>query len=899
MVIIGGPGEGKTTTAFLIVQCLIDQGDLDIERCAILFDPDDLKDVESSEIDLLVIDDIFGKHNAEVAKYNGWSKFFATLQTFVSNRKMRIVVASRMHIFLEYRNKLSGLEWFSRVVELNSNDLTADEKEQILTAQLKANGRDIETIDIQACITKERLTLGFPLCAHQFASDIEFNLNSEECFLKPYKHHLKQNFRNLDDQSIIALLFVFYKQNNLLAKDLDITKIDKESENMLLHIGRLRGIEKPAATLIRDTKLKVNSMKESYLRNIRRSYAFLHDTFYETLALIHGEEYPSEVVKHCTIDFLCQCTHVDRTREEGVLVIEEDDFTALAERIVNEVTKENNGKRLSTHPVLLNEEFVEELLKVANENEDTLREFLCINISFFYVGNHAFLYHVISCESNNDIFVNAVLPLLKCDHDNSNDDCWKCKVKSEALVAACETNRQEIYREFVNSGCKVETLCLYKAVENLDISADFVKMIYTDIKQGNGLIPDKELLQFCLGLSIQHNDTRVFNVLKESGLKVSSEVIYYIVQTGDRSLLSSTIEDLKKEKIWKPDTMSISRAMVDALVKDRKDILEVLEKAGAKLTEFGVYWAILDHGFDVVVTVVEHLLKNDTFDVESRDLAWGLAMAIKKKQEDDRIHKRLINAGVLLTMSLMGALVEIGQSIDEIKPVVEELKRCGRWDAEDYSVAVAYMAARKRPDATLRNFLEKEGAGITPACLNYAVIRYTDQVDFVMQTLKAADKFKLSNKYIARAFVWSMECADKTVYSKLVQEGLHLSMACLVYAVERFISIPTLENIISCLKSEKMWNANDDFALEALSVANKRQDKTAYDKLILEGITWRPRSLYVAVESETVYGLRQVINQLRERNILDGANEDVQSAMSLANTLKDKRKHLLLKEMGL
>ena len=900
VVIYGRPGEGKTTAAFMIVKCLVDEGTLDLNRCVILFDPDDLKDVASADVDLLLIDDMFGKHNAEIGKFNGWSKFFATLQTFVTNQKVRIIITSRLHIFLEYRNKLAGLEVFSRVIELNSADLSVDEKQQILLAQLKINGRDTDDLDIRDCVSKDQSNFGFPLCAHQFASDLELYSKKQEYFSKPYKYYLEQNIHNLDDESFIALLYVFYKRNKLQATDLDITKMDKGSENTLLHIARLRGVDKPAAKIIRETKQKVNYLKDSYIRNIRKTYSFLHDTIYETVALVHGEEYPSEVIAQCTVDFLCQSVRVERTIEEGFLIIEDEDFTSLAERIVNEVTKESNGARLSTHPVLNNQQFVEELINVLTENEDTFREFFSTSLSFMYVGSHAFLYHVICCESNNDTFLQEVLPQLKCTHDNSNKaSCWKCRVKSEALAAACALNRQDLYYILLDAGCQVETLCLYKAVENNDISPDFVKNIYHDLKKGNIFIPDKELLQFCLGLSIQHKDTRVFNILKECGLKLSSEVIYYIVQTGDINLLSSTLGDLIKEKKWKPDAMSVSRALVEALINNRHDILQTLEQAGAKLTEFAVYWAILDHGYEAVTTVVEKLLENDTFDVESRDMAWAMAMAIQKKTKDDRIYKRLKDVGVISTMSLVGALVETGQNIDEINHVIEELKMHGRWDVEDYSVAVAYMAACKRPDTTLKTVLESEGAAITPPCLNYAVIRYPDQVDFIIRSLKAAGKFNPSNKYIARAFVWSLECADKKIYNQLIQEGVELSMACLASAVERFISLPTLENVIAGLKVEKKWNINDDFALEALCVANKRPDKAAYMRLISEGINWNPRSLYIAVECETVYGLKQVIKQLKDKSVLEVSNVDIQAAVSLASSLKDSRKYRVLKELGL
>ena len=899
VVIFGKPGEGKSTASFKIAKYLIDEANIALDRYALLFEATDLKNIHSTDIDLLLIDDMFGKHNAEPGKFKAWSDFFSTLQTYISNRKIRIIMTSRMHIFMEYKPKVNGLDIFSRTVELNSEELSFDEKRCILLAQLEANNRDPNEVTIQDCVSQENSQSGFPMCAHQFAADESLYSMKEKYFSKPYKYYLEQNIRNLDEQSFISLLYVFYKHNLLKTNDLDISKIDEDSENTLLHISKLRGVEKPIAVLLRETKQKINWLKESYFRNIRKTFSFRHDTIYETVALIHGEEYSSEVINHCTPDFLCQSVNIEGDVNDGTLVIDEDDFTSLAERFVHEVINVGNGKRLSTHPMLRHYLFVEEFISVVTDSEDTFRDFFSINISFMYVGIHAFLYHVISSQGNNDCFLRAVLPLLHCKHNTSKKGtCWTCPVKSEALASVCGANREDLYNLMRDAGAKVETLCLYKAVENHEISPEFVKRIFYDLKAEHKFIPDQELLQFCLGMSTQHKDTRVFNILKEAGLQPTSALVYYIAQVGNADLLTTTIDELIKDNKWMPDTMSLSRAIVDGLMHNKQNILEILDNAGAKLTEFAVYWAIVDYGFDAVSCVVEKLKENDTFDEDSRDMAWGLAMAIKKKAEDERILKKLQDEGVTSTLSLVGALAETGQSAAVIRNVIDELKAEERWDADDYSVAVAYMAALKRPDTTLKIILENEGAKINPACLNYVVIRYADEVDSVIQTLKDKSGLLSSNKYIARALVLAMESRDKTVYEQLIQEGIQLSMACLVYAVERFISVSTLENVIAGLKDEKNWASADDCALEALCVANKRQDKTAYLKLLSEGVTWRPRSLYIAVKCETVYGLKRVIKQLRENDILDGSDKDTEEAMALAMRMTDKRKYSVLKESG-
>lgn len=888
--------EGKTTAAFIIAKSLAADKAISLDRCAVLIESTDLKDLRSTDVDLLLIEDIFGKHNAESGKFRDWSLYFQTLQSFVETRKVKIIITSRLHIFLEYKNKLSGLPIFSRSVELNSVDLTNREKEDILKAQLNAYDRDIDDVDIQDCLSKFNSNSGFPMCAHQFAANTDLYLMKSNFFRKPYKYYLEQNIHNLDEQSFMTLLFVFYKHNQLTSAVLDITKIDKMSENLFLHIAKLRGLDISLTKVVRDTRQKVNWLKGSYLKITGKTISFLHDTIYETVALIHSEEYPSEVIAYCTIDFLCQCIAVDGDIKEGIMVVNEDEFGCLAERFISEVIKCNHGKRLSAHPFLGNQQFAKELISTLSENPDTLHKFLSINLSFMYNGIHAFLYHAV-LDQTSDVFLGEVLSQLDCNHRGEmTETCWKCSVRSEALAAVCGANRQDLYQALLNKGATVQTLCLYKAVENHDINPDFVKRIYSDLKNCQKFISDKELLQFCLGMSSCNKDNRVFKILTDSGLKPTSELVYYIVKKDDSSLLSSTIEQLEKNGTWKPDTMSVSRALVEAHMQKKERCLEILENAGGKMTEFAVYWAIVDYGYDAVSDVIGMLKRNDTFDVESPDLAWGLAMAIKIQADDDRYHKRLKEEGVIYTLSVVGALAEIGISADKIREVIDELKKDGQWNTEDYAVAAAYMAARKRPDKSLLTVLESEGSGITPACLNYAVIRYADQLEFIIQSLKTAKTFDLSDKYIARAFVWSIECPDKLVYHRLLVEGVRISMACLVYAVERFISLPTLDRVIEDLQKDEKWNTEDDYALEALCIASKRQDRRGYEKLLREGISWKSRSLYVAVQCVSVYGVKHVIERMKEHRVLDKNHEHIRNAVASAKAMKDQRKYVILQE---
>ena len=898
VVLIGRAGEGKTSTAFNLVKFLVDGNLISLDRCAIVFDPADLNEIKSMDIDLLFIDDIFGKHNTDKSKLVRWRNFFSTLQTFAETGRVRLILTSRMHIYKECKRELDGYGIFANALELNSKSLSPDEKTNILISQLRANDRDFHDINIAECVTQPESEVGFPLCSQQFAHDDMLFSKKEHFFAKPCKYYLEQNVRHLDDDTFITLLYVFYNSNKLKCSDLDILKISRKAEKILLHIAKLRGIEKPFVTLLKNTKDKVNNLKECYVKCINKTYSFLHDTLYEIVAIIHAEEYPTEVAEHCTFDFLSQCIRLEEQGNIGEIVIDTDDFHALAQRVIQEVIERDNGPSLSKHPMFKYDSFVKILLFELMQSDEIVREFFQSGVSFIYAGKHSFLHHMITNEEANDNFLEHAVPFLKCDHANTSDDaCWMCPVKSEALAAASFMNRPDIYAKLKSIGAKISVVCLHKAVENYTIDPSLVRTIVKDLKEAGKFI-DNQYLQYVLGLSVQHKSRDVFKILTDAGLQPGIDFLFYAVKICDANLLSSTITDLKQQSKMILDHMNVSRAVMESLVTDKHEMFDILTSAGAKLTDFAVYWAIVEHGFDEVVKVVRKLKDSVVFDIESYGTSHALAIAMKNMKTDDRIYQFLRSEGVIPTATVVGAMAEIGLPVCEISGVVDVLQKDGRWDSEieERHRATAYMAACKRNDKHLKQLLSNAGVSMSPGCLSYAVVRNIDKVDHVIEALKMTFQFDSDDRNIARAFVWSVEYRDNLIYDKLVQAGVCVSMACLVSAVDNFFSSATLDKIIQELKDTDKWLPGDDFALEALNIANKRQDKAAYAKLIDEGVQWTARNLLIAVKFETIYGFEKVIIQLKRNKLLDCTSHDITSAISLAGTLQDKRKWNLMQK---
>ena len=894
--ILGRAGEGKTTAAFRLVKCLVDDNIVSLDKCAFVYEPDDLKSIRSSDVDLLFIDDIFGKHNAEASKLTSWRSFFPTLQAFVGTRKVRLIFASRIHIYLEYKRELSEYNIFSRTVDLASAEMTTEEKKCVLQSQLQAHDREMSSDDVEECVFQFQTNVGFPLCAQQFASDNFLFSKKAAYFARPF-NYIQQNIQNMDDESFIALLYVFYKRNKLSASEINLTKMSEKSKKEIQHIASLRGNEMPIAKAVKAIRKIVNNLEGSYLKFIDGTFSFLHDTIYETVAKIHAEDFPDEIIKHCTVDFLCQCIRLENDGDDHHIFIDIDEYESLAERCVKEVIGTEVGRRLSKHPMFQNEAFISALISIVTANDKLFVDFLTKGLSLNYVGIHSILYHNIVNDTGEFYFLKGIKKYLSCDHHgDSNEVCWKCKVKLEALCAVCAINRKDMYAELREENAQVTTFCLYKAVENKDADQELVQMIISDLKLAGNYLPDDQDLQRCLGLAMVKDDKEISEILKKSGLHYSNHSLYFAVKYGDEELVKSILSELKRTKTWMPDDMFTVRALTEAHVTGKTNCMSILTEAGAHITAAAVYWATIEQNIAEVEYSIEKLKEDDTFDPESYMMAWSLAIAL---ENDDRgIYNFLIREGGMPTTSLLYALAEIGHNVDGIRRVIEEIKLIEKWDPESLPLAGAYMASCKRADHKLTELLVSEGATVNPACLVMTVVRHHSDIKQVLTTLKDHGQLDPANRYIARAFVRSIDYNDKGIYDLFVSEGLYVTMPGLPAAV-KMMTINTVEKVIDDLKKSDRWNPDDESALEALNGACIKQDKTTFDMLINAGLKMKPKNLVVAIEYETVHEVKLIIAEMRKLGLLNPPFEDVKDAVSLARSLKDQRKLKLLISEGI
>ena len=191
---------------------------------------------------------------------------------------MKLITCTRKHIHTEYADRLAGIRLFSKPFELNSADLTENEKRGILKAKLQEHSRDMNEDEIEKCIKENESNAAFPMIAAQFAADDELFSKRFCFFAEPVKYYLEQNLRNLDLHSLAALVCLMRNGNSLTSDQLRKLTGQKTTDSYLMRVARTLGIKDTHTMLAEEVWKRFKYLDGTFVRVCGDSITFLYDT---------------------------------------------------------------------------------------------------------------------------------------------------------------------------------------------------------------------------------------------------------------------------------------------------------------------------------------------------------------------------------------------------------------------------------------------------------------------------------------------------------------------------------------------------------------------------------------------------------------------------------------------
>ena len=354
--ITGAAGEGKTSCAFSLAS------KFDRDRLVLINNPGQIEHIDPKALDVIVIDDIFGTFNFEQDKFDAWKQYLDALMSFVKCYGVKVIATLRTQLWGKCQTEMSRFEIFAHIIQLSSTNISTEEKQKILEKHLELNGRIIQSDSSKELVDNFNLPFGFPLCANMFATKTDLFRSQSEFFILPYSF-MRGMLTTMDKEYYATLLFLFYNRGKCLESDLKPPKRLKMVEtntniSLLNDIAKLLGVttSKLTLTTMRDN---LDNMCGFLVKHEDKNYFFITEPIYNCIALFHGERYPEEVVENCTVGFLNHYVQVKDKDLASVnnLVLDEDSFETLADRMMEEVLDNGNIDKIITCQVLHSELF--------------------------------------------------------------------------------------------------------------------------------------------------------------------------------------------------------------------------------------------------------------------------------------------------------------------------------------------------------------------------------------------------------------------------------------------------------------------------------------------------------------------------------------------------------------
>ncbi|KAK3579154.1 hypothetical protein CHS0354_022177 [Potamilus streckersoni] len=537
VTITGNPGEGKTSAGYLLLNKVTSSN---LERCIILHDPKDWSFVDMGNVDVLFLDDTFGKHQLDEGLLTKWHIVLSDLQSYVTEGKVKLIVALRQTVLAEFNSRRSStfswLPLLTNKVELSSRHLNHDEKRDILITALNKFKRDRDELDIEKCIRLFESPVGFPYCCSLFAADERFFARREDFFLRPYGG-IRDILNNMDQCKSTMLAYIFCS-SDVHADDLKY-ELTPSSKSLLQQLCETFLYDKQILSR-RKMHDVLKELDGVYIVQDKGIYRFAHNVLYESVGLELSERCPKLLLEKCNIDFLCQCVQTGIEQTDEIFVVTDRLYKDLCMRFIAEVTEKNNASRISIHHALRQPEIRRELILILKETGKV--------VQFLRGGGNDPTTSIIAYIAIRNVDLNNFVKSLL---DSLNSfwywfSSWKYPLIKAGLWLAYAAGNRYLVDVLLHYGTKIDISCLYASIFSRELV--LVESVLEDLKEKKRL--DSHSISLSAEVACVIGCSDIFQVILKMKPKLNPHHMIAATFGGNDDMIQIVTDQLHSNEGW-------------------------------------------------------------------------------------------------------------------------------------------------------------------------------------------------------------------------------------------------------------------------------------------------------------------------------------------------------------